>query len=160
VLFWIVTGLKRLTDWLRRAPVVTLQQIDVFYNDLEGAMDLMKATPLRQLFIPVRYALLNEVINVMMLYLITLAFGVQIGYGPLIAVYAASILFFIVSPTPGGLGFVEGTLILIMTSLNISLEQATVITLAYRGITFWLPFALGFGALRWVNRIGVASSAT
>ena len=63
-----------------------------------------------------------------------------------------SVLFYIVSPTPGGLGFVEGALILVLTSLGVPQAGATVVTLAYRGITFWLPFLLGFVALRRVKR--------
>jgi hypothetical protein len=61
-------------------------------------------------------------------------------------------LFFVMTPTPGGLGFVEGILILVMSSLDVPNESALVITLAYRGLTFWLPFILGFFAYRWFHR--------
>jgi hypothetical protein len=30
-------------------------------------------------------------------------------------------------------------------------DRAAVVTLAYRGISFWLPFVLGFVALRWAR---------
>ena len=39
-----------------------------------------------------------------------------------------------------------------LTELGVPAENAAVITLAYRGISFWLPFVLGFAALRWFNR--------
>jgi uncharacterized membrane protein YbhN (UPF0104 family) len=35
--------------------------------------------------------------------------------------------------------------------LGVPQAGATVVTLAYRGITFWLPFLLGFVALRRVK---------
>jgi hypothetical protein len=47
---------------------------------------------------------------------------------------------------------VEGTLILVLTALGVRAHNATVITLAYRGISFWLPFVLGFAALRWFRQ--------
>jgi uncharacterized membrane protein YbhN (UPF0104 family) len=40
----------------------------------------------------------------------------------------------------------------VLTSLGVPQAGATVVTLAYRGITFWLPFLLGFVALRRVKR--------
>jgi uncharacterized membrane protein YbhN (UPF0104 family) len=35
-----------------------------------------------------------------------------------------------------------------LTSLGVPIGAATVVTLAYRGLTFWLPFVYGFIALR------------
>jgi hypothetical protein len=32
------------------------------------------------------------------------------------------------------------------------LRSATIVTLAYRGLTFWLPFVYGFAALRILQR--------
>lgn len=41
---------------------------------------------------------------------------------------------------------------LALRSLHVPLGAAAVITLAYRGLTFWLPFLYGFVALRWLGR--------
>jgi uncharacterized membrane protein YbhN (UPF0104 family) len=41
---------------------------------------------------------------------------------------------------------------LALNSLRVPLAAAAVITLAYRGITFWLPLAYGMLAFRWVGR--------
>ncbi len=121
------------------------------HDDLDKAVRSMKASGKRGLLDPARFAIINELLNAAMLYTLALAFGVQLTFGGLVAAYSASILFFIISPTPGGLGVVEGTIILILTGLNVPLNQATAITFAYRGITFWVPFILGFAASRFSN---------
>jgi uncharacterized membrane protein YbhN (UPF0104 family) len=57
-------------------------------------------------------------------------------------------LFVNISPVPQGIGIVEGTMTLVYTSLGVPSGPALVVTLAFRGLSFWLPFALGFGFLR------------
>jgi hypothetical protein len=41
---------------------------------------------------------------------------------------------------------------LALTSLSIPWSQAIIITLAYRGVTFWLPLGVGAWAFRTLNR--------
>jgi uncharacterized protein (TIRG00374 family) len=87
-----------------------------------------------------------------MLALTFLAFEVPFTLGTVIAAYSIGLLFVIVSPTPAGLGVVEGMLTLALTTLGVPLGTATVLTLTFRGLTFWLPFVNGFIALRWLER--------
>jgi len=60
----------------------------------------------------------------------------------------------IVSPTPAGLGFFEGSLTLVLTSMDIPIGYAAIITLAYRGITFWLTLLFGVISLRVLEHPG------
>ena len=53
-----------------------------------------------------------------------------------------------------GVGVVEGVMPLVYISLDVPAEAATIITLAFRGLSFWLPFALGFLLLRRVKAFG------
>lgn len=59
-----------------------------------------------------------------------------------------TLLFGIVSPTPNGIGIVEGIMPVIYSSLGLPLATATVISLTFRGFTFWLPMLAGFFLLR------------
>ncbi|MCX6070619.1 MAG: lysylphosphatidylglycerol synthase domain-containing protein, partial [Chloroflexi bacterium] len=72
--------------------------------------------------------------------------------GTLLAGYAIGYLFVIVSPTPSGIGFVEGAMTLALTTLRVPLAAATVITLAFRGITVWLTLLYGMVAMRWIGK--------
>ncbi len=145
------TALKRLLGIVNRKSAFTVEHATEFVGDLNSAVTQMRVVGWRSLFVPVGYAFLNEGLNLLNLFLIALAFDLPLNFGILVTTYSISILFFIVSPTPGGLGFVEGAMILVMTTLDVPQDQAAVVTLAYRGISFWFPFVLGFIALRWAR---------
>ena len=77
-----------------------------------------------------------------------LAFQIPFSAGTIIGGFAISYLFLIVSPTPSGIGIVEGVMPLALSSLRVPLSQGLIVTLAYRGITFWLPLGIGAIAFR------------
>ena len=83
---------------------------------------------------------------------IFIAFQVPFSAGTIIGGFAISYLFLIVSPTPSGVGIVEGIMPLALSSLRVPWSEAVIITLAYRGITFWLPLAFGAVAFRMLER--------
>jgi uncharacterized protein (TIRG00374 family) len=147
-----VAGLiERVAGRLNRPAPLTDMQVSAFVGDLNQAVTQMRQVGWPPLLRPVGHALLNEALNLTMFFLLARAFNLHLSFGVLVAAYSISILFYIISPTPGGLGFVEGTLILVLTTLGVPPHGATVVTLAYRGLTFWLPFVLGFFALRWFS---------
>lgn len=143
----------RIARWLKRPVPLTVAQTDALADELSHTIYLLRHAGWGPALRPFAIALLNELLNLLILFFVALAFGVQMNLGVLVATYSIGILFFLISPTPGGLGFVEGILILVMTSLGIADESAATITLGYRGFTFWLPFILGFFALRRLERL-------
>lgn len=56
-----------------------------------------------------------------------------------------------VSPTPGGLGVVEASLISALTASGISPDSAIAVTLVYRFVTFWAPLLPGYTAFRYTT---------
>lgn len=152
ILDWVRRAQHTIFSWIKRSPPLSDRQINTFATDLKDAVAQMRRTGFSRLLEPFGHAMLNETLHIAMFYVIALAFNVRLHFGVLVAAYSISVLFFVVSPTPGGLGFVEGTLILVLTTLGVQADSAAVITLAYRGLTFWLPFVLGFAALRWFNK--------
>lgn len=72
------------------------------------------------------------------------AFGEPVAPGALLAGFCIGVLFWIVALTPQGIGVVEGTMALVYASLGTPAATATAIALAFRGLTFWLPLAVGF----------------
>ena len=104
------------------------------------------------LLLPLILGLSSKVLLIMILGLVMVAFKVPFSVGTLVGGFSIAYLFLIVSPTPAGIGIVEGAMTLGLTSLNIPLSDATVVTLAYRGVTFWAPLLLGFAAIRWLDR--------
>jgi len=111
----------------------------------EMASDL-KSLPekFHNLFMPLVYSFAGKVLLMCVLVCVFLAFQVPFSGGTIIGGFAIAYLFLIVSPTPAGVGIIEGVMPLALSSLRVPWSEAVVITLAYRGITFWLT--LGFGA--------------
>ncbi len=102
------------------------------------------------LILPFLLSLANKTLLMGILTAAFLSFNIPFTTGKIIAGFAISYLFLIVSPTPSGLGVVEGVMTLALHSLRIKLEDAAVITLAYRAITFWLPLLFGALAFRFL----------
>ena len=103
---------------------------------------------------PVALGLLSKGLMVVVLLFTFLAFSQPFSLGTLVAGYSICYLFVIVSPTPAGLGFVEGLLPLTFMALGVPKASAVLITFAYRGLTFWFPFGYGFIAFRVWSRRG------
>lgn len=104
---------------------------------------------LRGLLWPLFLALLNKGLMIGILLCAFLAFQVPFSPGTVVGGYAIGYLFMIVSPTPAGIGVVEGVLPLALRTLRVVWSQAVVITIVYRAMTFWVP--LGIGALAFRN---------
>ena len=103
----------------------------------------------RGLLKPLFLAFVNKGLLICILLCAFLAFEVPFSSGTIIGGFAIGYLFMIVSPTPSGLGVVEGVLPLALKSLRVIWSQAVVVTIVYRAMTFWVP--LGIGALAFRN---------
>ena len=119
----------------------------------EMASDL-KSLPekVHNLSTPLLYSFASKALLMCVLLSIFIAFQVPFSAGTIIGGFAISYLFLIVSPTPSGVGIVEGIMPLALSSLRVPWSEAVIITLAYRGITFWLPLAFGAVAFRMLER--------
>ena len=100
-----------------------------------------------------------HLVDLTTLFVLFLAFHQKVHFGVLVAGYAMGILFWIVSITPQGIGVVEGMMTLVFASLGVPIERATVIALAFRGLTFWLPLGIGFIMLRRLKSFGARESS-
>ena len=119
----------------------------------EMAADLQSLPgQMRSLIRPMAFAFTNKALLMGVLVASFLAFQVPFSAGTIIGGFAISYLFLIVSPTPSGIGIVEGIMPLALSSLRVPWSEAVIITLAYRGITFWFPLGVGAIALRHLNR--------
>jgi uncharacterized protein (TIRG00374 family) len=125
-----------------------------FAHDAAEGLVKMRSQP-RSMLMPLFLAFTNKASQIIILTLVFLAFKIPISIGTIIACFSISSLFVIISPTPAGIGVVEGALTLALTSMYISLEDAAVITLSFRGITFWIPLLFGMFSLRALEKVGV-----
>jgi uncharacterized protein (TIRG00374 family) len=144
---------SRLKPLLRGLGQISPEQIEGFAGTLQETIALMRGGRLK-LALPVCHALMVEITSLATLYATFLAFRCPVSFGVLVAGYSMGTLFMIMSITPAGVGVVEGVMVLTLTSLGVSPEAGTVVTLVNRGVTFWLPFVAGFFAFRKVRLFG------
>lgn len=155
---WRPKGLLALFSWIqgsansvvarfKRPPVFPADWAAKNAKEFTHAAQSMAAHPER-LARTLGVALLMHVVNMLCVYTLFLAFYKPIGIGELIAVFGVGMLFWMVSITPQGIGLVEGAMVLVCTSLGVSAAQATAITLAFRGLSFWLPLVAGLIMVR------------
>ena len=124
----------------------------IFAHDISEGMQELRGKP-RQLGLLLLLALSSKALLIVVLFLVFMAFDVPVSGGTLIAGFSMAFLFTIVSPTPSGVGIVEGVLTLTLASFYIPLSDAAVVAITYRGVTFWLPLVFGMLALRWLGGV-------
>lgn len=92
--------------------------------------------------ITVAWASLSAIINMLCLVAIGYAFGFT-DAPVLVAGFALAAISVILSPTPQGVGVVEAAIAAVVVGAGGDLATGTAIALVYRGIMFWIPFAIG-----------------
>ncbi len=152
-LAWVARTGNRLLKPLRREKKFSEQAARSIAHDAVEGLNEIRNRPL-ELIYPFLLAISNKTILLLIFFALFKAYQVPASIGTLIAGTSLAYLFEIVSPTPYGIGIVEGILTLAFRSMYIPVSEALVITLAFRGVTFWLPLFLGTIAFRWVGPQG------
>ncbi|NPA93744.1 MAG: flippase-like domain-containing protein [Chloroflexi bacterium] len=152
VLTALTRRINRLLWPLLHRPYLSEENARTFALDAGEGLKTVRRQPYAVL-LPATLGVVSKGLQLIILWLVFLAFQVPYSAGTIVAGYAIANLFLIISPTPSGIGIVEGILTVALNSLNVPLGEAAVVTLAYRGITFWLPFVLGPLAFRLLEHL-------
>jgi phosphatidylglycerol lysyltransferase len=153
LLFSVERRANGLAARLRRPPLLHAEWAEKNANAFIEASIAVAANPvalLRTLLI----SLLSYVVDLACLLCLFLAFRQPVGLGVLIAGFSMGILFTIVSVTPMGVGVVEVLMTAVFASLGVPTGSAALISLSFRGLTFWIPLGIGFLLLRRVKSFG------
>ena len=152
-LAWMARLVNRVLQPFIHREYLSVDRAFVFAHEMAENLSSLPQRP-GSLFLPFIYSLAGKALLMFVLLSVFLAFKVPFSAGTIIGGFAISYLFLIVSPTPSGIGIVEGVMPLALSSLRVPWSQAVIITLAYRGLTFWIPLGLGAAALRILEREG------
>lgn len=101
------------------------------------------------------HGIISTFCQFMLLYILFVAFGVDVSFWQVFTGFSIIYLFTVVSPTPSGIGVVEGIAQLLFVGIGIPRDVAVVITFAFRGITVWFPMLIGFFAFRYESKGGL-----
>ena len=147
LLLQIARGANRLSMTIKKMDAFPEEKVRAFTKDTSQGLQLLRGHP-REMWLAFGLALNNRILLIAVLWLVALAFQLSLSFDAVIAGFSIGYLFFIVSPTPAGLGFVEGALALTLTAYQVPSGLASLVTLVYRGITFWLPLLVGLTSLQ------------
>lgn len=150
--------LTKILDWLQRAgnKVVGLFNqktrfdkawVTEHVEDFNDAAHTVIARP-KTIFVLLLMALVLHGLEIAMLASLWLAYQLPFSLSNILIGYTIATLFWVVSITPQGIGVVEAIMPFALVSLGTDSAKATVVTLAYRGLSFWLPLAIGAVAVR------------
>jgi len=147
---FVTDHLNRISGRLLQREIVNCQQASEFVLEIIHGLRAVKKAP-RRMLIPALLGLSGRMIQLGIFMLVFRAFQIDAGLETILASFGLVILFLIVSPTPYGVGVVEGVLILSLISMQVNADSAALITIVYRMFTFWVPLLLGLAAFRWLG---------
>jgi glycosyltransferase 2 family protein len=147
----VLARLVRMVNWIAR-PFIHREYLQeakahAFARDAAEGIALIRGKR-KELFLPFLFALNSKALLICVLAFTFLALGTPFSVGTLVGGFSIGYLFLIVSPTPSGVGVVESILPVAFRSLRVPWAAAVLITLVYRGITFWFPLLVGLIAFR------------
>lgn len=140
-----------LAGFFQRRGLIQNDHINVLTEEINKCLKIVRANP-RGLVVPALHVFLMEIIDILTLYYLFLAFQYPINVGVLISAYAICVLFSLISITPNGVGIVEATMILVLSNLKVPVELSAIVVISYRLFTFWLPFVFGFVSFRYLQK--------
>ncbi|MEN6642996.1 MAG: flippase-like domain-containing protein [Armatimonadia bacterium] len=144
---WLLSLVGMIGNWLAsrvgRPGLIPPGWVENSAQELTQAASAVASHP-AVLLPPAGAAVACEVIDLASFYALFLAFDHPVSLGVLVAGYAVGILFWIIAITPQGIGVVETTMPLALASLDVPMAKALTISLAFRGLGFWLPLLAGF----------------
>ncbi len=154
----VARAVNRVVLFFRKQEYLSEVRAHEFAHEVAEGFSGLTEKP-SSLFRPILWGILDKVLLMIILIFSFLSFEVPFSAGTILAGFSIAYLFLIVSPTPSGIGIVEGLMPLALTSLNVGWSHAVVITLTYRTVTFWVPFGIGAWAFRSLHTGGEEPSA-
>jgi uncharacterized protein (TIRG00374 family) len=151
-------GINRIVKFFRKGEYLSEIRAHEFAHEVAEGFSGLTEKP-SSLIRPILWGIFDKVLLMCILICAFLSFEVPFSAGTIIAGFSIAYLFLIVSPTPSGIGIVEGLMPIALTSLNVGWSQAVLITLTYRTVTFWVPFGIGAWAFRSLHTGGEEPSA-
>jgi len=140
------TASTRVATAFRRNSPLSEAWVNKTSRDLISAASVMRQRPL-QVIVTILIALAMFAIMLGSLAFLFPAFGHPLlerhDWSLLSAGFVVGMLFWIVSPTPQGIGFVEGAMVLTFSALGMSRPVALWIALSFRALSFWIPLLCG-----------------
>ncbi len=147
LLGWVRRLVNRIGAWFKRPMLLEEGWVEQTGAEINQAGVEIKNQP-AGLGRSLLFGLAGHLVNIACLFMVALAFNHPLRLGTLVAGYTVGTLFWIITITPQGIGLVPGFMGLVFVTLGIPVEPAVATAITFRGLSFWLPFLIGFILLR------------
>ncbi|WP_323736984.1 UPF0104 family protein [Methanosphaera sp. ISO3-F5] len=135
---WVFRQIKRFTNKVDKYEETALTSLLGFQNSLKYLLSNK-----RLLIVASAISFLVWFLELLRVYIVFMAFGVNVSLGMIAAVFLVSSLIGIIPLLPGGLGSIDGVMILLYSMAGISASVSTAATLIERMISLWMVLILG-----------------
>ena len=147
VLAWLSRLVNRLVRPFIHRDYLKEENAHLFAREIAEGITLIRGKRW-ELVWPFLLSLINKAFLVCIMAFTFLTVGTPFTIGAVVGGVSIASLFLIVSPTPSGVGIVEGVLPFALGMLRVPWGDAVLITLLYRAVTFWFPLLVGFITFR------------
>ena len=147
VLAWLSRLVNRLVRPFIHRDYLKEENAHLFAREIAEGIILIRGKR-KELLWPFLFSLNNKALLVCVMTFTFLTVGTPFTVGSVVGGVSIAGLFLIVSPTPSGVGIVEGILPFALNMLRVPLGASVLITLIYRAVTFWLPLLVGVVTFR------------
>ena len=147
VLAWLSRLVNRLFRPFIHRDYLLEENAHLFAREVAEGVLLLRGKRM-DLVWPFLFSLNNKALLVCVMASTFLTVGTPFSVGSVVGGVSIANLFLIVSPTPSGVGIVEGILPFALNMLRVPWSASVVIRLIYRAITFWLPLVVGIVTFR------------
>jgi uncharacterized protein (TIRG00374 family) len=151
LLAWLARLANRILRPFLHRDIFKIESAYKFSRDVAEGIATIRGSH-KNLIWPFLFTLNNKALLLCILAFTFLALNTPFSVGTLVGGFSVSYLFFYASPTPSGVGIVEGILPVTLNTLRVPYTEAVLITLAFRGVTVWFPLILGGIAFRLLHR--------
>ncbi len=127
----------------KNPETININKVREIFTDLHENYNLLKQN-WRQLKLPLCYALLANVSEILTIYVVYLAFGNLVNLGAVILAYAIANLAGLVSVLPGGVGIYEAIMTAVLATAGVSPALSLPVTVMYRVLNMTIQLPPGY----------------
>lgn len=151
LLAWLSRAANRLLRPVLHRDLLNVENAHGFSREVADGISAIRGSHDKLLW-PLLFTLNNKLLLLCILTFSFLALNTPFTLGTLLAGFSISYLFFYASPSPSGVGMVEGIMPTALSTLGVPFTEAVLITLVFRAVTLWFPFVVGGLSFRWLQK--------
>ncbi|MDO5851052.1 MAG: UPF0104 family protein [Methanobacteriaceae archaeon] len=148
VVKWIFRQLNRFVK--RDLDEIEKKAVNAVLEFQMSVKELLKNKNMATIALPLSF--LVWFLELLRVYIIFLAFGVTVPFGIIAAVFIISTLIGMIPLLPGGVGAIDGMMVILYSVAGVPAAISTAATLVERLISFWLVSALGLTLLPFAGK--------